>query len=62
MKITWQPSPSKIQFGADMVIADIGIDKDHTLTIFCEEESKDVVSWWFRNLKEYPNENRTNQC
>ena len=34
----WSETPSKIQFGFGMVITDIALDKDHTLTMYCEKE------------------------
>lgn len=45
--INWTPSPRKIQFGEGMVIADIALGVDHTATIFCEEEVKDLAAALF---------------
>ena len=42
-KIAWHKSPSKTEFGADIVIADSQIDKDHTLTMYCERDQIDKV-------------------
>jgi hypothetical protein len=36
--ITLHPAPRKTEWGSMMVCADIEIDKDHTLTLYCEEE------------------------
>lgn len=35
-KLEWGPAPTKTQWGHDMVEASIAIDKDHTLSIYCE--------------------------
>ena len=59
MKINWFKSPRRTDFGQGMVIADIALTKDHTLTIYCEEEVVDLVNELFKDLKEY--EDRTNQ-
>lgn len=37
----WNPSPVKVEFGAGMVMTDIAIDKDHTLTMYTEKEMVD---------------------
>lgn len=34
----WNKSPSKITFGKDMVMADLAIDNDHTITLYLEKE------------------------
>lgn len=41
--INWGPAPIKIQYGDGMVIADIELDKDHTLTLVCEQEAQHLV-------------------
>ena len=47
MKVdTWDHSPTKIEFGADMVITDVGIDKDHTLTLFTEQKMIDQYNFY----------------
>lgn len=42
-KIEWFPAPIKTQWGHDMVCASIEIDKDHTLTLYCERSQIDKV-------------------
>jgi hypothetical protein len=34
----WFEAPVKTQWGADMVVADLAIDKDHTASIYCERD------------------------
>jgi hypothetical protein len=41
--VNWSPSPRKIEFGADMLIADIAITKNETLTIFTTKEGVDIL-------------------
>lgn len=41
--MNWYPAPQKIEFGLDMVIAHIALDRDHTLTLYCEKEMIPVV-------------------
>jgi hypothetical protein len=34
----WHQAPVKTQWGDDMVVADISIDKDHTVSVYCERD------------------------
>ena len=34
----WHQAPAKTQWGHEMVVADIAIDKDHTASIYCEHD------------------------
>lgn len=34
----WSPAPIKTQWGADMVVRDIELTKDHTASVYCEKE------------------------
>ena len=34
----WAPAPSRTQWGAGMVLADVEIDRDHTLSIYAEAD------------------------
>jgi len=34
--LTWSNAPAKTVWGADMLVADVAIDADHTLTLYCE--------------------------
>jgi hypothetical protein len=38
MKLKWQQAPVKTQWGDEMVVASVSIDKDHTLDLYCERE------------------------
>lgn len=33
----WHRSPIKIEFGEGMVLADVAVDRDHTLSLFTEK-------------------------
>lgn len=36
MKLEWSQAPQKTQWGHDMAEATVEIDKDHTLSLYCE--------------------------
>ena len=36
--LKWQQAPVKTQWGDGMVVASIAIDKDHTLSLYCERD------------------------
>ena len=38
MKLKWQQAPVKTQWGDDMVVASVAIDKDHTVDLYCERD------------------------
>jgi hypothetical protein len=38
MTLNWQKAPVKTEWGNQMVVAEVEIDKDHTLTIYCERD------------------------
>lgn len=39
----WMPAPIKTQWGHDMVVADLAIDKDHTVSVYCERDQTEKV-------------------
>lgn len=39
----WMPAPIKTQWGHDMVVADLAIDKDHTVSVYCERDQAEKV-------------------
>ena len=43
----WQQAPVKTQWGHDMVVADLAIDKDHTVSIYCELDQTSKVEAMF---------------
>ena len=43
----WFPAPVKTEWGHEMVVADLGIDKDHTVSIYCEREQTAKVESMF---------------
>jgi len=43
MKLKWQQAPVKTQWGDDMVVASVAIDKDHTLSLYCERDQAPKV-------------------
>jgi len=34
----WDQAPVKTSWGRDMVVADLAIDKDHTVSVYCERD------------------------
>ena len=34
----WQQAPIRTAWGAEMVVASVAIDKDHTVDLYCERE------------------------
>ena len=44
MKLKWQQAPVKTQWGDEMVVASVAIDKDHTLDLYCERDQADKVA------------------
>lgn len=53
MKLKWQQAPVKTQWGDDMVVASVAIDKDHTVCLYCEREQTPKVEAMFA-LAEQP--------
>jgi hypothetical protein len=43
MKLTWNKAPVKTQWGHDMMEASVAIDKDHTLSLYCERDQTEKV-------------------
>ena len=43
MKLKWQQAPVKTQWGDDMVVASVAIDKDHTVCLYCERDQTPKV-------------------
>ena len=41
--LKWQQAPVKTQWGDDMVVASVAIDKDHTLSLYCERDQAPKV-------------------
>ena len=39
----WMPAPIKTQWGHDRVVADLAIDKDHTVSVYCERDQTEKV-------------------
>ena len=44
----WMPAPIKTQWGHDMVVADLAIDKAHTVSVYCERDQTEKVEAMFR--------------
>jgi len=36
--VAWFPAPLKTEWGEDMVAADLAIDNDHTVSVYCEAD------------------------
>jgi hypothetical protein len=47
MKLKWQQAPVKTQWGDDMVVASVAIDKDHTVCLYCERDQTPKVEDMF---------------
>ena len=47
MKIKWQQAPVKTQWGDEMMVASAAIDKDHTLSLYCERDQTPKVDAMF---------------
>ena len=47
MKLKWQQAPVKTQWGDEMVVASVAIDKDHTLSLYCERDQAPKVDAMF---------------
>ena len=43
----WHQAPVKTSWGDGMVVADLAIDKDHTLSIYCERDQTAKVEAMF---------------
>jgi len=43
----WQQAPVKTQWGDDMVVASVAIDKDHTVCLYCERDQAPKVETMF---------------
>jgi len=49
--IKWSNAPDRTSWGASMRVADIEIDKDHTLTLFCEASQTAKVDAMFAEVE-----------
>jgi hypothetical protein len=47
----WHQAPVKTSWGHQMVVADLAIDKDHTVSIYCERDQKAKVEAMFAKEK-----------
>ena len=45
--LKWQQAPVKTQWGDDMVVASVAIDKDHTVCLYCESDQAPKVDAMF---------------
>lgn len=48
--VSWAPSPTKVSFGVDMLMADVAITKDETLTIYTTKEGVDIINGGKRDI------------
>jgi len=46
-QIKWSAAPDRTSWGASMRVADIVLDRDHTLTLFCEASQTAKVDAMF---------------
>jgi hypothetical protein len=47
----WHQAPVKTSWGHDMVVADLAIDKDNTVSVYCERDQKAKVEAMFAKEK-----------
>jgi len=47
MKLKWQQAPVKTQWGDEMVVASVAINKDHTVCLYCEHDQTSKVEAMF---------------
>jgi len=45
--LKWQQAPIKTQWGDEMVVASVAIDKDHTVDLYCERDQTPKVDAMF---------------
>jgi hypothetical protein len=45
--IKWSAAPDRTSWGHGMMVADVEIDKDHTLTLYCEADQTAKVDAMF---------------
>jgi hypothetical protein len=45
--LKWQQAPVKTQWGDEMVVASVAIDKDHTVCLYCERDQTSKVDAMF---------------
>lgn len=55
--VQWFPAPIKTKWGEGMVMADLAIDNDHTVSIYCEANQVGKVESMFGLTK--PKENNS---
>jgi len=48
--LKWLQAPRKTEWGFGMVSADVEIDRDHTLTLYCEDDQTAKVDAMFRRV------------
>jgi hypothetical protein len=48
----WHQAPAKTSWGHDMVVADLAIDKDNTVSVYCERDQISKVEAMFTLRKE----------
>ena len=49
--IKWSRAPRVAAWGEDMVVADIELDRDHTLTLYCEADQTAKVNAMFAEVE-----------
>jgi len=50
LSLKWTPAPTTTRWGSEMMVADIELDKDSTLTLYCAMEDLDKVPAVLRSL------------
>ena len=52
-QIKWSNAPDCTSWGASMRVADIALDRDHTLTLYCEADQTAKVNALFADAERY---------
>lgn len=47
--VKWFPAPTKTKWGEGLVMADLAIDNDHVVSIYCEADQVKKVEAMFKN-------------
>ena len=58
----WDQAPVKTSWGHDMVVADLAIDKDHTVSVYCERDQIAKVEAMFTTPPAAPVQTNCRHC
>ena len=52
--LRWQQAPIRTAWGDDMVVANVAIDNDHTLSLYCERDQTPKIDAMFAHPQQEP--------